>query len=662
MNRDEEYDLLAEEQERMRQFELYRKLCFSVLLKRWRMIVLIFLVTLTGLAAFCQFRFMNSRVRYEARTGLFFYPKQTKRYGAMDAKQTLELFSRLAMRRQVADRLNLDGMDRATLKSRLEINQEKGRPNLIRITVKDAQPEAATLFANTVAEVCIDEYVSFRTDDLRNRLKTLEGRKRELEESVAGCEKEQRELVRLLNSMTPAQELERLRGVMSTSLASLSEINVQIANEEAKSRKFQEQLSHIDATALKHAAQLKAFQDEQERLKHEITRLRQLYTEKNPRLLAAVSEYDDALAAYRAYLKEKKIENYDPDALRMAESLQLQLADATGKLEFLKQNKHAFETEIARNRSAVLELTGLLPKYSELETRRESFIAILRTVEESISDLQLLIASTPSDIQQVEKVGTADAESAFGKKVVALILFLAFFVTGFSVLLLLAQQILFGRVESLEELAACNGLVPVGSYPASPELFRSTAEKEAVLHEIYYGFREALNGRHILFEGALEGGAIVPDIQESLKWNAAMTGMKLFQVNIVSARDFDPPADGSGGEALVAVQCVGQQGFLPVENLQALSPAELEMLGSDAKELLRNCDLLVLSRKEPLRQNDLFFRQMMEFSDCSLLCFGAGATSRRLLRHTVALQRACGHVAAVILTGVRKWTPAAGAR
>lgn len=33
MNRDEEYDLLAEEQERMRQFELYRKLCFSVLLK-----------------------------------------------------------------------------------------------------------------------------------------------------------------------------------------------------------------------------------------------------------------------------------------------------------------------------------------------------------------------------------------------------------------------------------------------------------------------------------------------------------------------------------------------------------------------------------------------------------------------------------------------------
>lgn len=144
MNRDEEYDLLAEEQERMRQFELYRKLCFSVLLKRWRMIVLIFLVTLIGLAAFFQFRFMNSRVRYEARTGLFFYPKQTKRYGAMDAKQTLELFSRLAMRRQVADRLNLGGMDRATLKSRLEINQEKGRPNLIRITVKDAQPEAAT--------------------------------------------------------------------------------------------------------------------------------------------------------------------------------------------------------------------------------------------------------------------------------------------------------------------------------------------------------------------------------------------------------------------------------------------------------------------------------------------------------------------------------------
>lgn len=47
-------------------------------------------------------------------------------------------------------------------------------------------------------------------------------------------------------------------------------------------------------------------------------------------------------------------------------------------------------------------------------------------MEESISDLQLLIASTPSDIQQVEKVGTADAESAFGKKVVALILFLAF--------------------------------------------------------------------------------------------------------------------------------------------------------------------------------------------------------------------------------------------
>ena len=656
---DREFNQQDEERERMQQFELYRKLCVTILLKWWWAVLLLFAVTLTVFAVFFQLRFLKSDERYEAATGLFFFPKEVKSfYAPMSLKQTMELFERSTLRKQVADRLNLRGKARMTLGARVEISSEKNRPNLIRIVVKAATLEGAVLLANAVAEVCRDEYIDFRSRDLRSRLDTLLDRKAELERSLERAEKMQRELVSTWTSLSPSQEVDRLRVVISVGLARLSELNIQSSNEEAKRQKLEVQLAKIDPNGLKYADQLKELLENQERLKKETYRLRQLYTDKNPRLQAIITEYQDAVKEYETFVQEKQIHTRDPESLRNADAMLKELAVTTETLDRLKQNRTALASEVEKNRETVGQLTAVLPKYDEYVTQRQSLFENLNSVEAGIGDIQLLLAMTPNDLQQVEKVTGASPCTAFSKKNLALIFGGAAVVTGMGMVLLITLSILFGKVSTPEEISAYRSLVAVGVYPASEKQFFSAQEKEAVLHGIYYRYREVLGSGHVIFEGVGEGGRMVPDVHQALEWNSAMAGLKVFRVNIVPAVDFTVPEGCEESADLVAVQCAGQEGYLPVGNLHALSPAELEMLGCDVKALLRKYDVIVLVRSIPLRTPELFYRQMVAFCDCSLLYFGAGATSRRLLRYTAGLPRSCGRTVAVILTGVKRLTPA----
>ncbi|MBS1370166.1 MAG: hypothetical protein HPZ91_09455 [Lentisphaeria bacterium] len=652
-------DPVDEEQERLRQFELYRKLSISVLLKHWKLIVLIAAATFIGMLTLVRVMAMNSTDRYQAVTRLFYYPRETKSCGAMDIRQAKELFARRTLLQQAAERLNLP----EPIGNRVSIGTEKTRPNLIIVTAKAKESDLAVRMANTVAELCIEEYTNFRSGELNSRLNGQLDRKKLLEDSVANDEREQHKMVPGGGSLSPVQELDRLREIVGSALTLLSENNIQYANEKLRYQKLEAQLKEIDPKALQLSAQLNTFLNRLEQQKQEVERLRLQYTDRNPRLLAAREELTYQEKAYEEFLKENGIASYNPDSIRHADSLRDALAASREKLDLYAEKDKALGDEIRKNRDIVAKLTELLPKYTEIDIRRGASISILHSVEEVISDLRLLLASTKSDIIQVEKAESAVPQSLFNKKAVALIMAAAFIVTGGACVLLVLFQIFFGKVEQVEEIEAHRGLVPLGTYPDSAERFSSPGEKEIVLHEMYYKLREVLEGRKILFEGTLEGGSAPPDIREAIEWNAAMNGVRSFRINIVPAVGFElADAAVDGDDTLVAVQCSGSQGFFPVENPQALSPAELELLGCDVKELLKRYDLLMIGREKPLGQNDLFFRQMMEFSDCSLLYLGANATPRRILRLAAALQRTCGHMAAAVLTGVRKWTPNSGVR
>ena len=229
--------------------------------------------------------------------------------------------------------------------------------------------------------------------------------------------------------------------------------------------------------------------------------------------------------------------------------------------------------------------------------------------------------------------------------------------TGTGIFILLALGILLGKVSDEEEVAAFHSLDSLGDYPASENQFASDEEKDTVLHGIYYKFRDVLSNKHVLFVGIAEGAQVVADIRRAAEWSLAMSGRKFFRIFIVPAVEFKEPEDGAADDSLVAVQCAGQVGYLPVGNVHALSPAELEMLGCDVKELSKRYDLLIICRDQPLRVRELFFQQMVEFCDGSFLYFGAGRTSRRLLRFTAALARSSKRTVAVVLTGVKRFVP-----
>ncbi|MDR0931666.1 MAG: hypothetical protein LBM70_01420 [Victivallales bacterium] len=650
---------LDAEQERLRQFELYRKLCIAVLLKHWKLIVIITAVTFICMLTLMRIMESKSADRYQAATRLFYYPKETKNCSAMDIRQAKELFARRTLFQQVTERLHLT----EPIGDRVTISTEKTRPNLIIVTARARNAEQAVQLANTVAELCIEEYTNFRTSELNTRLLGQQERKRMLESAVANDEREQHRMVPGGGSLSPVQELDRLREIVGSAQSLLSSNRIEYANEKLRYEKLESQLKGMDPNALRLSGQLNDFLTRLEQQKKEVERLRLQYTDKNPRLVAAREELAYQQKNYEAFLKDNKIDSYDPESIRQAEGLRAALTASLEKLDLYTEKNKALAEEIAKNRDIITKLTDLLPKYTEIGIRRGATISILHTVEENISDLQLLLGSTKNDITQVERAESAAQRGLFNKKTIALILAAAFIVTGGACVLLVLFQIFFGKVERLEELEAVHGLTTLGTYPDSPERFSTPGEQEIVLHEIYYKLKEVLEGKNIMFEGTLDGGVPHKEIRDAIEWNAAMNGVRCLRISIVSALGFEPIENsGDGDDALVAVQMSGSQGCFPVDNTQALSPAELELLGCDTKELLKKYDLLIIVREQPLVQNDLFFRQMMEFCDCSLLFVEAGGTPRRMLRLASVLQRRCEHAVAVVLTGVKKWTPNAGVR
>ncbi len=615
---------LEKEQEQLRKLEAYRKIFLLLWLKYWPLSLAIFLIVVVMSLGFVALKGICASDRFEAKTKLFFYPRESTMFRVVDSRQVLELFRRQSVLAQTGEKLGMpDG-----LKHPIVISTEKNKPNLIILTANAESKDFATRIVNTFASFCISEYRNYRTQELAGQMVLLLKRKKELEVSIADAEAKQQSLVKSPGSLNLEQEFGRLRKEVSEELATLSEINIQYSNEEARQKKLTEQLK--GSTGIQHAAQLKLMLDDQERLQKEQVRLQQLYTEKNPRLRAVVSELATARETYQEFLKTNDIGDFTPNQLTQWETMQKALNSAQEKMDYLYENREALKKEIDVHQKAIAKLMAVMPEYNEAAILRASQVSLLHGTEEAIGELQLLIAAINSDASQAEEATSAVTQPLFSKKSVAICLVLALWVTGMVGIVLVWFEFVFGKVKNAKELSCFSELELLGEYPDQ----MNAEVRDAVAQRICHGFLAASTGKRILFSGALEGGHAVPEIDEALEWAFKMNGTRFFRIRIAVSEEFSTEET-----LLAAVQKFGDTGIMPVQNPHALSPAEQELLKSDVYKLLETYDIVGIQRDEAVTSSDLLFRQMMEMCEYSLLYFGAEATPRKLMRLAIKLRK-----------------------
>ncbi len=202
----------------------------------------------------------------------------------------------------------------------------------------------------------------------------------------------------------------------------------------------------------------------------------------------------------------------------------------------------------------------------------------------------------------------------------------------------------FGRVRNAAELACFSELKLLGSYPGYAE---DSVSREHAAQKISHEFLAAAAGKRILFETALEGSSVSPEIREALEWAFRMNGTRFFRLRLGMSQEIS-----SEETLLAAVQKFGDSGIMPVAQPGNLSPAEAELLKNDLRTLLESYDTVLINREDEAPSGaDLLFRQTMEICDCALLYFGAGTTPRKLLRLAVKLQEKTGCATLAIMTG-----------
>ena len=626
-------DLTESERERLRRLVVLQKLAGIILLKWTWLLLLAFVALAVGFSLFVVKHYSKSIHRFDANTQLLYNPRQVARIQNVSDKQLMSILDRVSIKRKIGDRIEMSLSERECLCLDLEIHQERRQPNLFKLTAHAPTKARAVEKVNLYAEALIDEYVTYRNRDLENWRESLEVRKKGLLGNIAELEGEESVLKGKVGVAAPADMLTMTTGLLSDQRRNLSLLSVKINNEELKKKSLEAAVGQVGAAVSANAAVIRRKSQELADLDKEIAKLRELYTDMNPKVKSRLEDRQQMLADYNAFLKSKGIEGVDMDTLAQTEKAASDLAESILRLNVLKEDYRSLELEIKSNESLAERLTAVIPAFERLRVRRADLERAMSDLDEQIGNLVYLQSAAHSDLKQIERAGGAgDINPLRAKNFI-----LAIAAAVVSTLLLggwiLIFEFLFGKVTGGKELKARKEITFLGSLP-KPGCMNESDERD-VLGVVALNFSSAqIPGKTVLV-CRLPGAELQPKFTEVLSWSLAMAGNRSFALEIVPHLGFSPPEDG---ESMLNTVRRGDTGWFPVDNRYALAPTEVQMLKADLEGISQEYERVFLHMPDGFRSGGSFFDQLLELSDCALVMVGAGKTPRSALSY--ALQHA----------------------
>ena len=649
-----EEGLTESEVEQIRRFAALHRVARGILAKWLWLLMTVFLLSFVALSGFLVWHSAKSVHRFSAETKLLYNPRKVEKFETLADKQLMSVIDRKSLKRKVGDVVGMPVSEKQCLSLDMNVTQSRKPENIFTLSAQSGTWKGAVEKVNAYAQILIDEYVAYRTRDLEMQRETIERRKANIQAQIAEVESEETVARSRVGVAAPVEMLTTVNALLSDQRRNLSLLGVQMATEEARKKRLEKEVGTAGPAVAANAQVIRKKSAEIEAVDAELVKLREVYTDLNPKVLGKLEERKLLLDSYAEFLKVKGIGNVAVEDLERIEKSALELSEIVTKMKVLEQSQRSLESEIKNNESRSAELTTAVAAIERLRSKRASFELSLKDVDDQLENLGFLMASLNNDLQQIERAGGAGDDDPLRGRNFIIALGGAFVVMLVVMFWILSLELVFGNVRNSAEMVAWGDVLGLGALP-KPGILNEADEKD-VLGVVALNFCNAELPKGVVFVCRLPGVEIQQKFREVLDWSLAMAGHRPFALAIVKSLEFTPP---EGCESLINTVYKEPHGWFPVENRYSLAPTEMQMLHADLEELKKTHDEIFIMMPEGFRKGGNFFNQLLGVCDSVLILVGAGMTPRADLsyvrRHASEVNRPmAGVVTGASARAVRK--------
>ena len=645
-------ELSAEEKERLQKAIVLGKVSLGIALKWVWLFLLVFMTLFAGFLWYAVQRVARSGWRYSANTQLLFKPSQEAKAPAMGDKELYSVLNRRSLKRRIGEDMPLPRGERGTLAWDLEVRQERKPTNLFTLTARSGSREAAVRKVNAYAATLISEYGTWRVNELNRWSGDASERRNAKRAEMAKIAEELVELFDRAGTETPVETQTALTTLISEERRNLLMLDVEISTAESLRDSASEGDNAVGEALIARAPELRKLKASMEELDGEIAKLRQVYTDLNPRVRGKLDDREALEKRYLEIVAECGGEDPGEERIQQIEREQAAMLDAAARVDALKQAKEELERTLAGNEERAQELMVITPRVTLLEFRRRDLTHELVALDEQLNSAAHMLENAEGELQQIEKAAAADERDPYGSQSFLFAAGGAGACTAALALLTVGLGLLFGRIRGAKELAAGGDIRVLGSLPRWRK-YRQRQMEEA-MGVVANHFVTAEEAKGVVLVCRLKGAKPPPKFDEELDWALAMAGVRPFVLKVVPEGNRDVPEEG----AVTMLNTVrkGSQGWFPAVNRYSLAPTELQMLRADLAALREEFDCIFLTVHDGLRRGGDFTAQLLAACDSALLLAGANRTRRAELSYARRLVKAAGKPMLGLVTGARSRT------
>lgn len=621
-------ELTEAEREQLRKLAALQKIAWGILCKWSWLMLIIFAVVAALFSVILVIRSANSVHRFDATTRLIYSPRHVAKVENLGDKQLMTVLDRRSLKRRVAQKVPMPLAEAECLGVDLEITQEKKPSNLFTLVAHSSTWVGAVKKVNAYAEALIDEYIAYRTQDLDNWRESMMLRKKRLQEQLAELDSEESIAKGRAGVASPAETLTSLNLLISDQRRNLSVLNVELTNEQVRKKRLEETIGENGAKIVGSAESVRKLVEDIATLDKEIAQLREIYTDKNPKVRGKLDERQNMAETLSQTLREHGVELDEFGDMAKIEKAIAELEEVKLKIEVLGQNVRALEAEIKVNEEKSETLTEIIPAMERLRVRRSDLDKSMRDLEEQLENLSFAQMSIGNDLRQIEKAGGAGDDRPISLKNFIFAAGGALVCVFVFAMWALALELMLGKVLGTQELGAYGDVEVLGALPKPGAM--DEKEESDVMGVVALNFCNSELPRAVSLVYRMPGVATNKKFREALDWSLSMAGQRWFSLEIVPSSDFTPPEDA---ETLICTVRKGSRGWFPIENRYSLAPTELQMLQVDIAQLKEQADVIFLFIPEGMRRGGSFFSQVLSVCDSVLLLVEAGVTPRSWLSY-----------------------------
>ena len=411
-----EEELSEQERAMMRRMAALRKVAWGIFVKWLWLFVLVFIYLWAGFSVYLVQRLSKSTHRFEATTRLLYSPRQVGKITAMGDKQLLRVLERRSLRRRVGEKLPLPEGETQSLSYDLNIKQE-GRPsNLYTLTAKSKSRVAAVRKVNTYADVLVDEYAEYRAQELARWLGAAGAREEDFRKEIVSLEAQEAMLKSEAGTPTPVETLTTLNGLMSDQRRNLLMIEVETTTETAKKEKYESELGDLGPSILGCSDDLQPIKKAMESLDGDIAKLREVYTDLNPKVRGKLEDRAALEAEYQKVLSAHGIEGLTTEDISRVERSARGLLDAQARLDALEASREALGRSLRENEEKAEKLSILAPQLERIRAQRMDVEKLRRELGEQLDEAGYVRETLRSDLQQIERTEDASERNPLSPK------------------------------------------------------------------------------------------------------------------------------------------------------------------------------------------------------------------------------------------------------